>query len=175
MWTEFFSLDFVVHLPSCVWLFAILQTATPQPSLSFTISWSLVKLMSVEYDIIHPSHPLSSPSPPAFNLSQYQGLFQWWKSQLFASGGQSIGVSASASVLPMNIQGWFPLGLPGLTLLSKGLSRVSSNPTVRKHQFFGAQPLRSNSHIHTWLLEKPWLWLYRSLSVKWCLCFLKHI
>ena len=140
MWTEFFSLDFVVHLPSCVWLFAILQTATPQPSLSFTISWSLVKLMSVEYDIIHPSHPLSSPSPPAFNLSQYQGLFQWWKSQLFASGGQSIGVSASASVLPMNIQGWFPLGWTGLiSLLFEGLSRYFSNTTIWNHQFFGTQ------------------------------------
>jgi len=140
MWTVSFSLDFVVQLPSCVRLFAILQTATPQPSLSFTISWSLVKLMSIEYDIIHPSHPLSSPSPPAFNLSQHQGLFQWWKSQLFASGGQSIGVSASASVLPMNIQGWFPLGRTGLiSLLFEGLSRYFSNTTIWNHQFFGTQ------------------------------------
>ena len=83
-------------------------------------------------------------------------------SQLFASGGQSIGASASASVLPTNIQAWFPLGLTGLiSLLSKGLSRVFSNITVQKHQFFGAQPsLWSNSHIPTWLLEKPQLWLY---------------
>ena len=78
------------------------------------------------------------------------------KSQLFASGGQSTRASASASVLPMNIQDWFALGLTGLiSLLSKGLSRVFSNTTVQKHQFFGAQPsLWSNSHIHTWLLEK---------------------
>ena len=89
-------------------------------------------------------------------------------SQLFASGGQSIGVSASVSVLPMNIQDWFPLGLTGLiSLLSKGLSRVFSNSTVQKHQFFSAQPsLWSNSHIHTWLLEKPQLWLDGPLSAK---------
>ena len=89
-------------------------------------------------DTIQPSHPLSSPSPPTFNLSHYQGLFKWVSS--FASGGQSIGVSASASVLPMNIQDWFPLGLTGLiSLQSKGLSRVFSNTTVQKHQFFGTQ------------------------------------
>ena len=105
-------------------------------------------------DAIQTSPPLSSPSPPAFNLSQHQGLFQWVSSSL--SGGQSIGVSASVLVLPMNIQDWFPLGLTGLiSLLSKGLSRVFSNTTVQKHQFFDAQPsLWSNSHIHTWLLEK---------------------
>ena len=76
---------------------------------------------------------------------------------LFASGGQSIGASASASVFPMNIQGWFPLGLTGrVSLQSKGLSRVFYNTTVQKHQFFGAQPsLWCNSHIHTWLLDKP--------------------
>ena len=70
---------------------------------------------------------------------------------IFASGGQSIGTSASASVLPINIQGWFPLGWTGLiSVLSKGL----------KHQFFSVQPsLWSNSHVHTWLLEKPELWL----------------
>ena len=73
-------------------------------------------------DAIQPSHPLSSPSPPAFNLSQHQGFFPM--SQFFASGGQSIGVSASASFLPMNIRDWFPLGLTGLiSLLSKGLPR----------------------------------------------------
>ena len=104
-------------------------------------------------DAIQPSHPLSSPSPPALNLSQHQGFFQM--SQLFASGGQSIRVSASAPVLPMNILCWFPLGLTGLiSLLSKGLSTVF-NTTVRKHHFFSAQlSLWSNSHIRTWLLEK---------------------
>ena len=78
-------------------------------------------------------------------------------SWLFPSGGQSIRASAAASVLPMNIQGWFPLGLTDLiSLLSKGLTRVFSNSTVQKHQFFGSQFfLWSKSHIHTWLLEKP--------------------
>ena len=78
-------------------------------------------------------------------------------SQFFASGGQSIGASASASVLPMNIQNWFPLGWTGwISLQSKGLSRVFSNTPVQKHQFFGAQlSLWFNSHICTWLLEKP--------------------
>ena len=98
-------------------------------------------------DAIQPSHPLSSPSPPAFTLSQ-QGLFQWVSSS-FTSGGQSIGVSASA--LSINIQDWFPLGWTGwISLQSKGLSRVFSNTTVQKHLFFGAQlSLQSNSHIHT--------------------------
>ena len=86
-------------------------------------------------DAIQPSHPLSSPSS-ALNLSS--GSFQ--SSQLFASGGQSIGVSASASVLPMNTQDWSPLGWTGwISLPSKGFSRVFSNTTVQKHQFFGAQ------------------------------------
>ena len=78
-------------------------------------------------------------------------------SQFFTSGGQSIGASASVSVLQMNIQDWFLLGLTGLMFLqSKGLSRVFSNTTVQNHQFFGSQlSLQSNCHIHTWLLGKP--------------------
>ena len=89
-------------------------------------------------DTVQPSHPLLSPSPPTFNLSQHQGVFKWV--QFFASGGQSTGVSASPSVLPMNIQDWFPLGWTGwVSLQSKGLSRVFSNTTVQKHQFFGTQ------------------------------------
>ena len=77
-------------------------------------------------------------------------------SQLFTSGSQNTGVSASTSALPMNTQDWFPLGWTGwISLQSKGLSRVFSNTTVQKHQFFGTQlSLSSNSHIHTWLLEK---------------------
>ena len=104
---------------------------------------------------IQPSHPLSSPSPPAFNLSQHQSLFQWVRSSHWVA--KSIGVSASASVLPMNIQNWFPLRLTCLiSLQSKGLSRVFSITTVQKNQFFGAQlSLWSSSNIHTWLLEKP--------------------
>ena len=155
-----------VLLPSvqsliCVWLFASPWTVAGQASLSITNSQSLLKLMSIES--VMPSshlilcHPLLL-LPSIFNLSiclQSSGSFQM--SQLFTSGGQSIGASASVPVLPMTIQGWFPLGWTGLmSLLSKTLSRVFSNTTVRKHQFFGAQPsLWSNSHIHTWLLEKP--------------------
>ena len=99
-------------------------------------------------DAIQPSHPLLPPSPPAFYLSQHQGLFQ-----LFTSGGQSItGASASFSISPCNkYLGLISLGLTGLISLQfKGLSRVFSNTTVLKHQFFGTQPsLWSNSHIHT--------------------------
>ena len=104
-------------------------------------------------DTIQPSYPLSSPSPPAPNASQHQSLFQW----VFAWGGQSTGVSALASFLPKNTQGWSLLEWTGWTSLqSNGLSRVFSNSTVQKHQFFGAQPSsQSNFHIHTWPLEKP--------------------
>ena len=104
-------------------------------------------------DATEPSHPLSSPSPPALNLSHHQGLFKWVNS---ASDGQSIRVPASASVLPMNIQDRSPLGLTGwISLQSKGLSRVFSNTTVQKHQFFGTQlSLYSKSHMYTWPLEK---------------------
>ena len=106
-------------------------------------------------DAIQPSHPLLPPfssCPQSFPAS---GSFPM--SFLFTSGGQSIGASASASLLAMNIQGWFPLGLTGLVSLQpKGPSRVFSNTTVQKHQFFGTQlSLWFNSHFHTWLLEKP--------------------
>ena len=116
-------------------------------------------------DAVQPSPPLLSSSPPAFSLSHHQGLFL---SQFFESRGQNVGVLASASVLLMNIQDWFPLGLTGLiSLKSKGLSRVSSNTTVQKHQFFGAQlSLWSNFHMDTWLLEKPERWLDGPLLAK---------
>jgi len=99
------------------------------------------------HDAIQPSHPLLSPSPPAFNLSQHQGLFN--KSALHTKWPKywSLSLSISTSV---NIQDWFALGLTHLILQSKGLSRVFSNTTVQKYQFFGAQTsLWSNSHIHT--------------------------
>ena len=105
-------------------------------------------------------HPTISSSVIPFScLQSFPASGSFLVSQFFASGGQSTGVSASASVLPMNIQDWFPLELTGwISLLSKGLSRVFSNTTVQKHQFFGAQlSLWPNSHIHTWLLEKLWL------------------
>ena len=106
-------------------------------------------------DAIKPFHSLLTPPPPALNLSQHQGLFQWIN--FFTSGGQSTGASASASVLLMNTQGWFPLGLTGLvSLKSNGLSRVFYSTIIWKHQSFCAQScLWSNSHIHTWLLVKP--------------------
>ena len=90
-------------------------------------------------------------------------------SQFFASGGPSIGASGSASVLPMNIQDWFTLGWTGWIsfLLSKSLSRIFSNTTVQKHQFFSTQPsVWSNTHIYTWLLEKSQLWLRQTFVVK---------
>ena len=115
-------------------------------------------------DDIQPSHPLSSPSPPAPNPSQHQSFPM---SQHFTWGGQSTGVSALASVLPKKSQGW-SLGWTGwISLQSKGLSRVFSNTTVQKHQFFGTQPSsQSNSHISTWPLEKPQPWLDRPLLAK---------
>ena len=105
------------------------------------------------------SHPTISSSvvPFSSHLQSFPASGSFQMSQLFTSGGQSTGVSASTSVLPMNTQDWSPLGWTGwISLQSKGLSRVFSNITVQKHQFFGAQlSLHSNSHIHTWLREKP--------------------
>ena len=99
-------------------------------------------------DAIQPSHPLLSPSPPA--LSLYQDLFQW-----VSSSHQVAKVLEFELQLPKHIQDCFPLGSAGLILQSKGLSGVFPNTTVQKHQFFSAQTsLRSNSHIHIWLLEK---------------------
>ena len=101
-------------------------------------------------DAIQPSHPLLSPSPSACNLSQHQGLFQW-----VSPSHQVAKTSASTSVPPMDIQGWFSLGLTRLfSLQFKGLSRVFSSTIVQKPQFLGIQlSLWFNSHIHPWLLE----------------------
>ena len=92
-------------------------------------------------DAIQPSYPLSSPVIPfSSHLQTFPASGSFQMSQLFASGGQSIGVSASTSILPMNAQAWLPLGWTGwISLQSKGLSRVFSNTTVQKHQFFGSQ------------------------------------
>ena len=99
----------------------------------------------------------SSVVPFSSCLQSFPASGSFPMSQFFASGGQSISASVSSWVLPMNIQGWFPLGLTDLIFLqSKGLSRVFSKTTVQKDRFFSAQPsLWSNCHIHTWLLEKP--------------------
>ena len=108
-------------------------------------------------------HPTISSSVVPFSscLQSFPDSGSFPTSQLFISSGQSIGASASASVVLMNIQDWFPLGWTGwISLQSKGLSSLFSNTTAQKHQFFSTQPsLRSNSHIHTWLLEESYLWL----------------
>ena len=104
-------------------------------------------------------HPTISSSviPFSFCLQSFPASGCFPMSPFFISGSQSIGVSASTSVLPMNIQDWFPLGwIDWISLQSKGLSRVFSNTTVQKHQFFSTQlSSQSNFHIHTWPLEKP--------------------
>ena len=139
---------------SCVWLCDPTDCSTP----GFPVHHQLLELAQTHVhwvgDAIQSSHPLTFPSP-TFNLSQHQGLFIWVSS--LHQVAKVLGVSASASVLPMNIQVWFYLGLTDLTSLQfKGLSRVFSNTTVQKHQFFGVKlSLWSKSHIHTWLLEKP--------------------
>ena len=144
-----------VPLLSRVWLFVTTWTAACQASLSITNSQSSLTLTSIE-SVMPSSHlilavpfsscPQSLPASGSFPMSQ-----------LFAPGVQSIGVSVSTSVLPMNTQDWCPLGWTGwISLQSKGLSGVFSNTIVQEHQFFSAQrSLWSNSHIHTWLLEKP--------------------
>ena len=117
------------HLPC---LLKLMSIKSVMPTISSSVS---------HFSCCLPSFPASEPF-----------LISW----LFASGGQSIGASASASSLPVNIQGWIHLWLTGLILLSKGLSRVFSSTTVWRRQFFGTQTfLLSSSHIHTWLLEKP--------------------
>ena len=143
---------------SHVYLFVTPWTTARQTSLSITNSRSLQN----SYPLSRWCHPTISSSvvPFSFCPQSFAASGSYQMNQLFASGGQSIGVSAS--VLPMNIQDWFPLGWTGWIFLQpKGLSRVFSNTTQRwclfqKHQFFGSQPsLWSKSHIHTWLLEKP--------------------
>ena len=123
---------------SHVQLFVTPWTAARQASLSITNSKSLLKLIFIE--LVMPSIS-SSVVPFSSSLQSFPASGSFPISQFFTSGGQSIGVSAWASVLPMNIQDWFPLGWTGwISLQSKGLSRVFSNTTVQKHQFFGAQP-----------------------------------
>ena len=138
-------------------LFVTPWTAACQTSWSFTISWSLLKLVSIE-SVMPSNYPttLSSVTPFSSSPWSFPASGSFPMSQCFASGGQSIGASASASVLPMNIQGWFPLGSTSLiSLQSKGFSNVFSS-TVWKHQFFLAQPsFWFNSHICTCPLEKP--------------------
>ena len=142
----------VVQSPSHVWHFATPWTAAYQASLSLTISWTLPKFMSIE-SVMLPNH-LILCHPLLLFPSIFPSIRVFSNESAVCIGvGASaprIGTSASASVLPMNIQGWFPVGLTGLILLSKGLWRVFSSTKIWKHQFFGAQPsLLSKSHICT--------------------------
>ena len=145
----------VVQSLSCVRLFAAPQTVALQASLSSTISWSLLRFMSIES--VMPSNHLMLCRPLSSGLQSFPASGSFPVSWLFVSGCQSIGPSDSASILLMNIQGWLPVVFTGLiSLQSKGLSRVFSSTSIQKRQFFGAQPsLWSNSDIRTWLLEKP--------------------
>ena len=160
------SLSQSVQSLSRVRLFVTPWIAARQASLSITNSQSSLRLTSIE-SVMPSSHLilcrpllLLPPIPPSIRV--------YPMSQLFAWGGQSTGVSALASFLPKNTQGWSPLEWTSwISLQSKGLSRVFSNTTVQKHQFFSAQlSSQSNSHIHTWPLEKPYPWLDRPLLAK---------
>ena len=166
-WHEFhcvwhLKITIVVQLPSwCLTLWTPWTTAR-QASLSLTISQSLPKFMSIES--VMPSNHLILCHPVFLLLQSFLASGSFPMSQLFASGGQGIGVSASAPILPMNIQGWFPLGLTGLiTLQSKGLLRVFSSTTVQKHQFFGAQ-LSSQSNSQWAFVGKVMSLLLNMLS-----------
>ena len=140
--------------PSRVQLFATQWTAAHQASCASPSPGACTNSCPLSW-WCHPT--ISSSVIPFCCLQSFPASRYFLVSQLLTSRGQSIDASAPVLVLPMNIQCWFPLRLTDLiSLLSKGLSRVFSNTTVRKHQFFSAQPsLQSNSHIHVWLLEKP--------------------
>ena len=142
-----------VQLLSRVWLFVTPWTAAHQASLSFTITQSLLKLMSIESVTLSNHLVLCCP---LLLLPLIFSSISIFSNELSLCRG----IGASASVLPKIIRGWFPLGLTSLTSSkSKGLSRILSSTTVEKHQFFSAPPsLWSNSHILTWLLEKLQLW-----------------
>ena len=129
----------VVQLLSRAQYFATPWTAAQQCFQSFNIAWSLLKLRSIKS--VMPSNYLVLLCTLLHLIPSFPASGSFQMSQFFTSGGQSIRVSASTSVLPMNIQDWFPLGWTGwISLPSKGLSRVFSNTTVQKHQFFNTQP-----------------------------------
>ena len=158
--------------------FLSLYNKLPQTSVQF--SHSVVSNSMWPHGLQHTRPPCPSPTPGVYSnscpltwwchttvsssvipfspcLQSFPASGSFLRGWLFTSGGQSIAASASASVVPMNIQDWFPLGLTGwISLQSKGLSRVFFNTIVQKHQFFGPQlSLWFNSYIYTWLLEKP--------------------
>ena len=146
-----FTLFSSVQSLSRVQLLATPRTAAHQASLSITNSRSSLKVMSIES--VMPSNHLTLCHPLLLPLSIFPSIRVFSMSQLFTSGGQSIGVSASTSAFPMNTQDQSPLGWTGwISLMSKGLSRVFSNTTVQKHQFFGTQlsysPTLTSIHNH---------------------------
>ena len=129
-------------MSNSLWPQGLQHAKLPCPSLSSRVCWNSCPLSQWCYLIISSSAVLFS-----FYLHSFPASGSFQMSQLFASGSQSTGASASASILPVNIQGWFPLGLTGLVFLQSGLLKVFSNSTVQKHQFFRTQPsLWSNSH-----------------------------
>ena len=132
-----------------------MNRSTPGLPVHHQLPWSTKTYVHWVGDAIQPSHPLSSPSPSVLNLSQHQGLFQWVNSSHEVA--KVLKFQLQQSFLPKKSQGWSPSEWTGwISLQSKGLSRVFSNTTIQNHQFFGTQPSsQSNSHIHTWLLEKP--------------------
>ena len=144
----------IIQSLSRVQLFVTPWTTAHQTPLSFTTSWSLLKVMSIE-SVIPSDHLICFPL--LLLPSVFRSIRVFSNESVLCIRWPKIGASASESVLPMNIQDWFPIGLTHfISLQSKGLSRVFSNTTVQKHQFFGTQlSLWSNSDIHTWLLEKP--------------------
>ena len=146
----------VGQLLNCSRLFVNSWTTAHQAPLSSTISWSLFKFVSIELVLLSNHLILGLPLLllPSIFPSLRHGLFQWVGSSHYVVKVLEFSFSI---VLPMSIHGWFPLELIGLIFLqSKELSRVSSSTTIQKHQFLGAwRFIRSNSHIHTWLLEKP--------------------
>ena len=132
---------------SCIRLFVTPRTAAHQAFLCITNSWSLLKLMSIES--VMPSNHLILCHPLLLLSSIFPSIKVFSNESALCIRGQSTGVSASASVFPMNIQDWFPLGWTGwISLQSKGLSRVFSNPTVQKHQFSVLSLLYGPTHIH---------------------------
>ena len=161
------KISLVVQYLSHVWLFTTPWTAAYQAPLSFTVSQSLPKFISIEpmmpsNYLILSAHLLLPSILPSIRVfpKELALCIRWPKYWRF-----------TFSISPSNeYSGLISLGLSSLiSLLSKGFSRVFSNNTVQKHQLFRSQPsLWFNSHIHTWLLEKPWLWLYRPLLAKWC-------
>ena len=158
----------IVQSPSCVLLFAIPWTAACQASLFFTLSQSLLKLMSVESMIL--SNHLIFCHPFSSCLQYFPATESFPVSQLFAPGGQSIGFWASESILPMNIQSWFPLGLTSLiSLLSKGLSRAFRSTTIWKSQFFSTHFLYGptlTSVYDSWKNHSfDWMDLFRQSDV----------